>query len=125
MISGDIFGRLIDGKRRRGCFSIDDSQEDARVSATEEGELSSEASTHPNVVLGSIRAKPELYDSKHVFRRKCRDLTLVQILGELVHPSGNAAWENSTTSVYIDLMIMVAQVQRRLSRGHRRREVWS
>ena len=25
------------------------------------------------------------------------DMTLVQILGELVQPSGNAAWENSTT----------------------------
>jgi hypothetical protein len=25
------------------------------------------------------------------------DMTLVQILGELVHPSGNEAWENSTT----------------------------
>ena len=25
------------------------------------------------------------------------DMTLVQILGELVHPSGNAAWENSKT----------------------------
>ena len=74
MIFGDIFGRLIDGKRRRGCLSIDDGQEDARVSAAEEGELSSESSAHPNVVLGSIRAKPELYDSKHVLSRKCRDL---------------------------------------------------
>ncbi len=25
------------------------------------------------------------------------DMTLVQILGELVHPSGKAAWEKSTT----------------------------
>jgi hypothetical protein len=25
------------------------------------------------------------------------DMTLVQILGELVHPSGRAGWENSTT----------------------------
>ena len=65
---------LIDGKRRRGCLSIDGSQEDARVSAAEEDELSSEAGTHPNVVLGIIRAKPELHDSKHVFSRKCRDL---------------------------------------------------
>ncbi len=85
MNSGDIYGRLIDGKRRRGCLSIDIGQENARVSAPEEGELSSESGTHPNVVLGSIRAKTELYDSKHVFSRKCRDLTLVQILGEVVH----------------------------------------
>ena len=74
MISDDIFGRLIDGKRRRGCLSIDDGQEDVRVSADEEGELSSEVGTHPNVVLGSIRAKPELHDSKHVLSRKYRDL---------------------------------------------------
>ena len=41
-------------------MSIDDGQEDARVSADEEGELSSEAGTHPNVVVGSIkRKKPE------------------------------------------------------------------
>ena len=46
------------------------------------------------------------------------DMTLVQILGELVQPSGNAEWLNSTT-------IKVAKVQRRLSRGHRWREVWS
>ncbi len=97
MNSGDIFGRLIDGKRRRGSLNIDVGQENARVSAAEEGELSSEASTHPNVVVGSIRAKTELYDRKHVFSRKCRDLTLVQILVKLVHPSGNGAWENSTT----------------------------
>jgi hypothetical protein len=25
------------------------------------------------------------------------DMTLVQILGELVHPTGNVEWENSTT----------------------------
>ena len=74
MISGYIFGRLVDGKRRRGSLSIDDGQEDARVSASEEGELSSESSAHPNVVLGSIRAKPELDDSKQVFSRKYRDL---------------------------------------------------
>ena len=55
-------------------MSIDGGQEDARVSATEQGELSSEAGTHPNVVLGSIKAKPELHDIKHVFSRKCRDL---------------------------------------------------
>jgi len=60
LIPSDIFDRLIDGKRRRGRLSIDDGQENARVSAAEEGELSSEAGTHPNVVLGSIRAKPEL-----------------------------------------------------------------
>jgi hypothetical protein len=53
--------------------------------------------TGRNVVVGGIRAKPELHDGKHVFSRKCRDLTLVKILGELVHPSGNGAWENSTT----------------------------
>ena len=73
-MSGDICGRLIDGKRRRGCLSIDDGQESARVSAAEEGELSSEADTHPNVVIGSIRAKSELHDSKHVFSWKYRDL---------------------------------------------------
>ncbi len=49
------------------------------------------------------------------------DMTLVQILGELVHPSGNVAWERK----FDDLMIKVAQVHRRLSRGHRWREVWS
>ena len=53
---------------------MDDGQEDARVSAAEEGELSSEASTHPNVVLRNIRTKPELHDTKHVLSRKCRDL---------------------------------------------------
>ncbi len=50
-------------------MSIDGGQENARVSSAEEGELSSEAGTHPNVVLGSIRAKPELHESKHVFSR--------------------------------------------------------
>jgi hypothetical protein len=59
LISGDICGRLIDAKRRRGYLIIDDGQENARVSATEKGELSSEAGTHPNVVLGSpdVRSK--------------------------------------------------------------------
>ena len=57
MISGDIFGRLIDGKRKRGRLSIDGGQENARVSSAEEGELSSEADTHPNVVLGDIEAR--------------------------------------------------------------------
>jgi len=74
LIPSDIFGRLIDGKRRRGRLSIDDGQENARVRSAEEGELSSEADTHPNVELGSIRAKPELHYSKHVFSRECRDL---------------------------------------------------
>ena len=55
-------------------MSIDGGQENARVSSAEEGELSSEAGTHPNVVLGSIRTKPELHDRKHVLSRKCRDL---------------------------------------------------
>ena len=35
----------------------------ARVSAAEEGEVSSEAGTLLNVVLGSIRAKPELHEA--------------------------------------------------------------
>ena len=74
MISGDIFGSLVDGKRRRGRLSIDGGQENARVSSAEEGELSSESGTHPNVVLGSIRAKAELYDRKHVLYGKRRDL---------------------------------------------------
>jgi hypothetical protein len=39
LISGDIFGSLVDGKRRRGRLSIDDGQENARVSSAEEGEL--------------------------------------------------------------------------------------
>jgi hypothetical protein len=59
LISDDICGGLIDGKRRRGCLSIDGGQENARVSAAEEGELSSEAGTQPNVVLGNpeVRSK--------------------------------------------------------------------
>ena len=51
-------------KRRRGCLNIYDCQEDTRISAAEEGELSNEASTHPNVVLGSIWATPESHDRK-------------------------------------------------------------
>ena len=35
-------------------MSIDDGQENARVSTAEEDELSSEGGTHPNVVLGSL-----------------------------------------------------------------------
>ncbi len=40
-------------------MSIDGGQENARVSAAEAGELSSETGTHPNVVLGSpeVRSK--------------------------------------------------------------------
>ncbi len=40
-------------------MSIDDGQENVRVSTVEKGELSSETGTHPNVVLGSpeVRSK--------------------------------------------------------------------
>ncbi len=51
--------------------------ENVEEGLAEEDELSSEAGTHPNVVLGSIRAKPELHYTKHVFSyisRECRDL---------------------------------------------------
>ena len=47
----------------RSCLSINDGQENARVSAAEEGEVSSEAGTLLNVVPGSIRAKPELHEA--------------------------------------------------------------
>ena len=42
---------------------MNDGQENARVSAAEEGEVSSEAGTLLNVVPGSIRAKPELHEA--------------------------------------------------------------
>ena len=48
---------------RRSCLSMNDGQENARVSAAEEGEVSSEAGTLLNVVPGSIRAKPELHEA--------------------------------------------------------------
>jgi hypothetical protein len=118
-----------------GCLSIDGGQENARVSAAEEGELSSEASTHPNadysmystfltgrnVVVGGIRAKPELHDGKHVFSRKCRDLT------DARQNPGRAGPPERQRRIgeLDDLIIKLAQVQRRLSRGHRWREVWS
>ena len=38
-------------------------QENARVSAAEEGEVSNEVGTLLNVVSGSIRAKPELHEA--------------------------------------------------------------
>ncbi len=45
--------------------------------------------------------KSSTYNSMRIpWRRRAAattDMTLVQILGELVHPSGHAAWENSTT----------------------------
>ena len=55
-------------------MSIDGSQKDTGVSVAEEGELSSQTGTHSNVVLGSVRAKPELHNRKHVLFRKHRDL---------------------------------------------------
>ena len=42
---------------------MNDGQENAGVSVSEEGEVSSEACTLLNVVPGSIRAKPELHEA--------------------------------------------------------------
>ena len=42
---------------------MNDGQENARVNAPEEGEVSSETGTLLNVVLGSIRSKPELHEA--------------------------------------------------------------
>ena len=47
---------------------------DPWIRADEEVKLRSQTSTHSNVVLGSVGAKPELHDSKHVLWRKHRDL---------------------------------------------------
>ncbi len=42
---------------------MNDGQENVRVSAAKEGEVSSEAGTLLNVVPGGIRAKPELHEA--------------------------------------------------------------
>ncbi len=42
---------------------MNDGQENSRVSAAEEGEVSSETGTLLNVVPGIIRAKPELHEA--------------------------------------------------------------
>jgi hypothetical protein len=44
-------------------LSINGGQENARVSAAEEGEVSSKAGTLLNVMPVSIRAKPELHEA--------------------------------------------------------------
>jgi hypothetical protein len=49
------------------------------------------------------------------------DMTLVQILGELVQPRGKEGCMGELDH----LMIMVAQMRRRFSRGQQRSEVWS
>ena len=64
-----VFNGLIYGESRVGRLIIDDSQEDTWISTAEEGELSSQSSTHTDVVFRSVRAKPEMDNSKHVFRR--------------------------------------------------------
>jgi hypothetical protein len=51
------------------------------------------------------------------------DMTLVQVLDELVHPSGKAAWENSRIDDKGVDKDAAASAQRRLSRGHQWREV--
>ncbi len=59
--------------------------------------LALEASSKEEQVIN----KSSTYNSVRIpWRRRAAattDMTLVQILVELVHPSGNAAWENSTT----------------------------
>ena len=48
----------------------------------------------------AINKSPTYNSVRMPWRRRAAattDMTLVQILGELVHPIGKSAWENSTT----------------------------
>ena len=83
MVSHDILHGLIDGKGRGGHLSVDGCQKYSPISPGKEHELSSQTRTHKNVVLGSVGAKPEVNDRKHVFCGKLRDLLWLKHGGSL------------------------------------------